>query len=102
MQHPARPLSLRAGGSESPDRFLVDLAEIVKDDLSVYLSIGPNGAVLSVKSPETFAFGESVDARWAHLSPRKRAEKILDWIGRAAAYCRSPRIRYEVPEDPVA
>ena len=74
-------------------QLLRDLAEILADRRGVYLTLGPKAAVMSVKWPEAFAFGESMFAAWDRMTPRKRAEAFLDWIQRAAEYCRDPKIR---------
>ena len=85
--------------SLSPDgRLADDLAEILKDRLAVYLSLGPDGAVMSVKSHGTYAFGKAFDARWERMTPRERAEVVLAWIRAAARYGRRPRIRYADPK----
>lgn len=76
-----------------PSHLLDDLAEILADRKAIYLSLGPRAAVMSVKWPEAFAFGESKFVDWARMTPRKRAEALLDWIQRAAKYCRDPKIR---------
>ena len=70
------------------------MARILSEDRAVTLRRGPEGAVLSVKTPETFAFGETVDARWIRRRPRTRARAVLGWIRRAAVESRAPRIRY--------
>lgn len=89
--------------SPSPDgRLIEDLAEILKDDLSTYLSLGPAGAVLAVKSPEVYAFGRALGARWVRMTPRERARLVVDWIRSAARYGRRPAIRYELQREPVA
>jgi len=89
--------------SPSPDGRLVDdLAAILKDDLSAYLSLGPAGAVLAVKSPEVYAFGKALGAQWVRMTPRERARLVLDWIRSAARYGRRPKIRYELQREPVA
>jgi len=89
--------------SPSPDGRLVDdLAEILKDDLSAYLNLGPAGAVLAVKSPEVYAFGRALGAQWARMTSRQRARLVVDWIRSAARYGRRPKIRYEIQREPVA
>jgi len=89
--------------SPSPDgRLVEDLAEILKDDLSAYLNLGPAGAVLAVKSPEVYAFGKALGDQWIRMTPRERARLVIDWIRSAARYGRRPKIRYELPGDPVA
>lgn len=86
----------------SPDELKADLAAILKDDLSVYFSLGPEGAVLSVRGPTVVAFGRSFDARWKKMTPQGRARAVATWIRRAADYCRNPRVRMPVPHDTVA
>ena len=54
------------GASAAPEvshegSLLRDLALILSEDKAAYLRLGPEGAVLAVKSPETIAFGETVD-----------------------------------------
>ena len=89
--------------SPSPDGCLVeDLAEILRDGLSAYLSLGPAGAVLAVKSPEVYAFGGALGAQWVRMTPHERARLVLEWIRSAARYGRRPRIRYELQREPVA
>lgn len=58
--------------------------------------------MLSVKWPEAFAFGEALVARWVRMTPRGRAEALVDWIRRAAAYCRHPKPRQSWIETSVA
>jgi hypothetical protein len=48
---------------------------------------------MAVKWPQAHAFGEARVGRWHRLTPRRRAEALLEWIERAADYCRKPRIR---------
>ncbi len=86
----------------SPDSLLADLAVILSGDKAAYLRLGPDGAVLSVKSPEIFAFGESVDGNWVRMTPEARAQAVLGCIRRAAAYCRKPRINQGIPHPSVA
>lgn len=91
------------GLERSPEESLPrDLAMILSEDKAVYLRLGPEGAVLTVKSPETFAFGETVDAKWIRMTPEARAREVLGWIGRAAAYYRAPQIRYALQREDVA
>lgn len=85
----------------SPDLF-EDLAEILAGERSTYLLLGPKGAVLSVKWPEAFAFGESNVAGWIRMRPRRRAKALLDWIHRAAEYCRHPKIRQSWTDEEAA
>jgi hypothetical protein len=77
-----------------PEDLLRDLTTILSEDKAVYLHLGPDGAVPTVKSPETFAPGETVDARWIRMTPEARAQEGLGWIRRAAAYYRAPLVRY--------
>jgi hypothetical protein len=70
------------------------LALILSEDKATYLRLGPEGAVLSVKSPETFAFGEIVDCNWVRMTAEARARAVLGWIERAAEYIRSPRVKF--------
>jgi len=77
-----------------PKGLLEDLALILGEDRAVYLRLGPEGAVLSVKSPETFAFGETVDCNWVRMTPEARAKMVLGWVQRAAEYYRSPRVKF--------
>ena|SRR5258706_16431411 len=94
-----------AGSVESarpPKSLLKDLALILSEDRAVYLRLGPEGAVLSVKSPETFAFGETVDCNWVRMSPEARAKTVLGWIERAAEYYRSPRVKFALQRGVVA
>ena len=85
-----------------PENLLRELATILSEDKAVYLRLGPDGAVLTVKSAETFAFGETIDAKWIRMTPEARAEEVLGWIERAAAYYRSPEIRYALQREDVA
>jgi hypothetical protein len=76
-----------------PERLVADLAELLASPRGLYLSLGPKGAVMAVKWPQAHAFGEARVGRWHRLTPRRRAEALLEWIERAADYCRKPRIR---------
>jgi hypothetical protein len=84
-----------APAPEAPARSLEtlvsDLALVLGNGRALYFSLESDGAVLTVKAPEVFAFGESFGARWARMGPRERAETVVDWIGRAATYYRNPR-----------
>ena len=84
----------RGARGPSPKNLLKDLALILAEDRAAYLRLGPEGAVLSVKSPETLAFGETVDCNWVRMTAEARALAVLEWIHRAAAYYRSPRVKY--------
>ena len=101
MDTPQGQAAGRAGGDGSLELLLSDLAVILSRDRAAYLRLGPEGAVLSVKSPDTFAFGGNVDARWIRMTPDERAQAVVAWIRKAAAYCHSPRVRYAAPEEPV-
>ena len=83
----------------SRERLIEDLAEILADRRGVYLTLGPKAAIMSVKWPEAFAFGESMFSAWDRMTPRKRAAALLDWIQRAAQYCRDPKIRQSWTHD---
>jgi len=71
-----------------------DLAVLVAGDQSVYFRVGPEGAVMSVKAPDSFAYGDAVDVRWHEMTPEERAQEIVTWIRKAAKYCRKPRVRW--------
>jgi hypothetical protein len=73
---------------------LRDLAALLAGDQAVYLRLGPEGAVLSVKAAENFAFGGAIDSRWYGMTPEERAKAVLGWIRKAATYCRNPRVRW--------
>ena len=91
------------GPARAPEETLLrDLAMILSGDKAVYLRLGPEGAVLAVKSPETFAFGETVDCNWVRMTPEARSGAVLGWIRRAAAYYRAPQLRYALQREDVA
>jgi hypothetical protein len=72
-----------------------DLASLLAHDQAVYLRLGPEGAVMSVKSNDRrFAFGDAIEVRWRRMPPDERARAVLGWIRKAAAYSRKPRIRW--------
>ena len=83
-----------AASDVASDEILRDLAALLTEGQAVYLRLGPEGAVLSVKAAETFAFGEAIDSRWYGMTPEERAKAVLRWIRKAATYCRNPRIRW--------
>ncbi len=85
-----------------PEDLLRELATILSENKAVYLRLGPEGAVLTVKSPETFAFGETIDAKWTRMTTEARAQEVLGWIRRAAAYYRAPLVRYALQREDVA
>jgi hypothetical protein len=85
-----------------PEDLLRNLATIPSEDKAVYLRLGPEGAVLAIKSPETFVFGETVDCSWIRMTPEARAQEVPGWIQRAAAYFRAPQIRYAIQREDVA
>lgn len=78
----------------TPAEVLQDLAAVLTGDQAVYLKLGPEGAVLSVKGAETFAFGEAIELPWRGMTPEERAKAVLGWIRKAAKYCRNPRVRW--------
>ena len=82
------------GSREALSEVLLDLATLLESDQAVYLRLGPEGAVMSVKGRETFAFGESIGAHWHEMTPQERAQVVLDWTRKAAEYCRKPRVRW--------
>jgi len=84
----------RAPSAGLPYRVLTDLEAVLAGDRAVYLSLGPEGAVLSVKGRQTFAFGTSIGPQWFRMSPGERAHLVVRWIEEAAVYCRKPRIRW--------
>jgi hypothetical protein len=84
-----------------PESLLKDLAEILSGDKAVYFRLEPEGAVLSVKSPRTQAFGESQD-KWVRMTPEARARAVLGWIRRAAAYHRNPKACHPLHREAVA
>lgn len=90
------------GVGRVPEDILRDLATILSEDRATYLRLGPEGAVLSVKSPETFAFGETVDCNWVRMTAEARARAVLGWIQRAAEYYRSPRVKFALQRGVVA
>ena len=94
------------GASDGPERvpeeILRNLAAILSGDKAVYLRLGPEGAVLTVKSPETVAFGETIDCSWSRMTPEARAQEVLGWIRRAAAYYHAPLVRYALQREDVA
>lgn len=92
----------RGAWGPSPENLLEDLALILGEDRSVYLRLGPEGAVLSVKSPQIFAFGETVDCNWIRMTGEARARAVLGWIERAAAYYRSPKLKFALQRGEVA
>ena len=99
MSSPRTKDPVTVGPGRWPSHLLDDLAEILSDRRGVYLSLGPKAAVMSVKWPEAFAFGESMFVAWDRMTPRKRAVALLDWIQRAAEYCRDPKIRQSWTRD---
>lgn len=78
----------------APEEILEDLARVLAGDQAVYLRLGPEGAVMSVKSAETFAEGEAIGSEWLGMTPQERAQAVLGWIRKAAKYCRKPRVRW--------
>jgi hypothetical protein len=83
-----------AAGSRELAEVLKDFATLLGSDQAVYLRLGPEGAVMSVKGRGTFAFGESVGPRWYGMTPDERVRAVLEWIAKAARYCRKPRVRW--------
>lgn len=80
-----------------PSEFMADLAELLSDDLAIYMCLEGKGAVFSVKSKEVLAFGDAIMGRWRRLTPQQRAQKVVQWIQEAARYSRNPRIRWSPP-----
>ena len=73
---------------------ILDLAAILGPGQAVYLKLGPEGAVLSVKGAESFAEGMAFGPEWTRMTPEERARAVLGWIRKAATQCRHPRIRW--------
>jgi len=71
-----------------------DLAAVLTGDQAVYLRLGPEGAVMSVKSAETFAQGEAIGTEWLGMTPEERARAVLCWIRKVARDVRNPRVRW--------
>jgi hypothetical protein len=83
------------GATEKPrPEILADLATILAADHAVYFRFGPEGAVVSVKAPKIFVFGDAIGTQWIGMTPDDRARFVLEWIEKAAAYCRKPRVRW--------
>ena len=80
--------------AEPRPEILEDLTAVLAAGRAVYLKLGPEGAVLSVKAPELFAFGESIGMKWRFMKPEERASAVLEWIRKAAAYSRKPKVRW--------
>ena len=78
----------------TPAEILRDLAAVLVGEQAVYLKLGPEGAVLSVKGAETFATGVAIGPEWHGMTPEERAKAVLGWIRKAAKYCRNPRVRW--------
>jgi hypothetical protein len=83
-----------AGSREALSEVLRDLAALLGDDQAVYLRLGPEGAVMSVKGRDVFAFGDAIGVRWHGMTPEERVQALLDWTRKAAEYCRKPRVRW--------
>jgi len=95
-----RTLNRSAGASAVPSLDLLsDLTTLLEGDQALYICLEYRGAVMTVKSPDMVAFGETLITEWARLSPEDRARKVMEWIRRAAAYCQSPQIRWMPPEN---
>lgn len=86
----------RAGRASrrAPEEILKDLAQVLARDQAVYFRLGPEGAVMSVKAPNSFAFGDAEGVRWLKMTPEERALAVAGWIRKAAKYCRNPRVRW--------
>lgn len=82
--------------ARAPAEIQMDLAAILANGSAVYLKLGPDGAVLSIKLDErTFANGVSIGTqKWIEMSADERAHAVLAWIHRAASYARNPRVRW--------
>lgn len=86
--------SRRQPKASPPAEVLRDLATVLAGDQAVYLRLGPDGAVMSVKSAESFAEGDAIGSEWLGMTPEERAQAVFGWIRKAAKYCRKPRIRW--------
>lgn len=91
----------KSGTSDSRD-LEDDLAVLLSGNRAVYLRLGPDDAIVSVKSPDTIAFGDAIGVRWNRMTPSARAKAVLDVIRRAAAYCRQPVVHQPIPRESVA
>ena len=95
MQVPSEPAAAITPPLGSREAVLADLAEILEDNRATYMSLGPEEAVVSAKTPDIFAFGEHIEAHvWMKASAREKAELVLSWITKAAQYYRKPRVRF--------
>jgi hypothetical protein len=90
----ATPLRADSATEKPRPDILADLAAILAGDHAVYFRLGPEGAVVSVKAPKVFDFGDSIGTKWVAMSAEERAQFVLEWIEKAAAYCRKPRVRW--------
>ena len=86
------------GSREAPSEVLVlqDLATLLAADQALYLRLGPEGALMSVKGRESFAFGDSIGPRWNAMTPEERVQALVAWIRKAAKYSRKPRLRWQL------
>src|SRR3989442_4466468 len=88
------PLSADGDIEKPCPEILADLAAILAEDHALYFRLGPEGAVVSVKAPKVFDFGDSIGTKRRWMSPEARARFVLEWIRKAAVYCRKPRVRW--------
>ena len=89
----------KTSSKDEQEGILKDLEVILADNSSLYLSLGPEEAVVAMnKSPLVYAFGDSRSAsRWLFMSPRERALWVTRVLRKAAAYSRRPKLR-PIPE----
>lgn len=102
MSSPREKGHASVGRTPAPETLTADLALLLSKDRAAYLFMSPQGAVFSVKTPETQAIGESITAEWVRMSPRARVRRAIDWIHRAAEYYRKPNVPKVVEDAPAA
>ena len=103
MENPSRSFGVQTQPTELPETFMEDLALILEEEWAPYLCLGPGEAILAVKKPDAFAFGEHVSPPdWIGKSPRQRAEFVVSWIRKAAEYCKRPQERQSCKGDRAA
>ena len=102
MSSPREKGRASVGRIRAPETLTADLELLLSRDRAAYLFMSPKGAILSVKTPETAAIGESMTAEWVRMSPQARVRRVIDWIHRAADYYRRPEVPAVVQDTPLA
>ena len=100
------PPSVPAGPTvppASPEGILRDLATVLGDRASVYLRLGPDGAVFAAKASDGSATRDSIGTpAWIRMSSEDRGKAVLGWIREASEKFRKSKVPHRSEDQVVA